>query len=152
LVALTNNPDQRRRWAADFDGVAPTAVDEIVRWASPVIFMRRTLTGPANLGDQTFAKGDKLLLFYNSANRDEAVFADPYRFDVERSDNRHVGFGGHGPHFCLGAHLARREITVMYRELFAALPDIVAAGEPERLQSMFINGIKRLPAEFTPVG
>ncbi|MGI8752240.1 MAG: cytochrome P450 [Acidimicrobiales bacterium] len=152
LVALTDNPDQRQRWAADFDGMAATAVDEIVRWASPVIFMRRTVTGPAHLGDQTFDEGDKLLLFYNSANRDETVFADPYRFDVGRADNRHVGFGGHGPHFCLGAHLARREITVMYRELFATLPDIVAAGEPERLQSMFINGIKRLPAEYTPVG
>lgn len=152
LVALTDHPDQRRKWAADFDGVAPTAVDEIVRWASPVIFMRRTVTRTTNLGDHTFGDGDKLLLFYNSANRDEDVFADPFRFDVGRADNRHVGFGGHGPHFCLGAHLARREITIMYRKLLATLPDIVAAGKPERLQSMFINGIKRLPAEFTPAG
>ncbi|MDQ6840675.1 MAG: cytochrome P450 [Actinomycetota bacterium] len=152
LVALTEHPDQRRRWAEDFEGVAPSAVDEIVRWASPVIFMRRTVTKPTRLGEQAFDEGDKLLLFYNSANRDETVFADPYRFDVTRADNHHVGFGGHGPHFCLGAHLARREITVLYRELFATLPDMAATGDPERLQSMFINGIKRLPAEFTPVG
>jgi cytochrome P450 len=150
LVALTENPEQRQAWAADFDGLASGAVDEIVRWATPVIFMRRTATGPARIGEQSFAAGDKLLLFYNSANRDDAAFEDPFRFDITRQDNRHVGFGGYGPHFCLGAHLARREITVMYRELLATLPDIVAAGPPERLQSMFINGIKRLPAEFTP--
>jgi cytochrome P450 len=123
-------------------------VDEIVRWASPVIFMRRTTTAPTTLSGHTFAEGDKVILFYNSANRDEDVFADPQRFDVRRSPNPHVGFGAPGPHFCLGAHLARREITVMYRELFRHLPDIRATGEPDRLRSNFINGIKHLPCAY----
>ena len=90
------------------------------------------------------------MLFYNSANRDEDVFDDPFTFDVTREPNDHVGFGGPGPHFCLGAHLARREITVMFRELFTRLPDIEATGEPDRLLSGFINGIKHLPCAFTP--
>jgi cytochrome P450 len=89
--------------------------------------------------------GDKLLLFYNSANRDGKVFADPDRFDITRSPNPHVGFGGPGPHYCLGANLARREITVMLRELFTRVPDIRTAGEPEPLLSFFLNGIKRMP-------
>jgi cytochrome P450 len=150
LWALTEHPDQRTAWQEDFDALAPTAVEEIVRWASPVIFMRRTLTAPAVLSGQALAKGDKVVLFYNSANRDEAVFDDPYRFDLRRDPNPHVGFGAPGPHFCLGAHLARREITVMFRELFRRLPDIAATAEPSRLRSNFINGIKHLPCAFTP--
>ena len=90
------------------------------------------------------------MLWYGAANRDEAVFADPQRFDVTRTPNDHIGFGGPGPHFCLGAHLARREIAVTFRELFRRVPDIRAVGEPDRLRSNFINGIKHLPAEFTP--
>ena len=149
LWMLTEHPDQRALWTADIDGVAPTAVDEIVRWASPVIFMRRTVTAPTTLSGHDFAEGDKSLLFYNSANRDEDVFAEPDRFDVLRSPNPHVGFGAPGPHFCLGAHLARREITVMFKELFKHLPDIHASGEPDRLRSNFINGIKHLPCDFS---
>jgi cytochrome P450 len=149
LWALTEHPDQRAIWAADVEGVAPTAVEEIVRWASPVIFMRRTLTRPTELSGQALAEGDKVLLFYNSANRDESVFADPYRFDVTRQPNPHLGFGAAGPHFCLGAHLARREITVMFRELFRQLPDIEATAPPDRLRSNFINGIKHLPAGWS---
>ena len=149
LWALTEHPDQRALWAADFEAVAATAVDEIVRWASPVIFMRRTVTEPTTLSGHDFAEGDKVILFYNSANRDEAVFADPQRFDVLRAPNPHVGFGAPGPHFCLGAHLARREITVMFRELFRKLPDIRATGEPDRLRSSFINGIKHLPCAYS---
>ena len=150
LWALTEHPDQRARWTADFETLAPTAVDEIVRWASPVIFMRRTLTAPAVLSGQALEEGDKVILFYNSANRDEDVFDEPFRFDVARQPNPHVGFGAPGPHFCLGAHLARREITVMFRELFRRLPDIEASAEPVRLRSNFINGIKHLPCTFTP--
>ena len=149
MKALSDFPDQRRVWAADFEGVAPTAVEEIVRWASPVIFMRRTATGDTEIGGQKVREGDKFLLFYNSGNRDEAVFADPYRFDVRRDPNDHVGFGG-GPHFCLGANLARREITVMFREIFRRLPDLEISGEPERLFSAFIHGIKHMPCRFTP--
>ena len=143
--------DQRRRWQTDFDGLAPTAVDEIVRLAGPVTYMRRTATCDTELRGVPIAAGDKLCLFYGSANRDEDVFVDPHRFDVGRSPNDHVGFGGPGPHFCLGAHLARREITVMFRELFRRLPDIEASGEPVPLLSSFIHGVKRLPARFTPV-
>jgi cytochrome P450 len=132
--------------------VAPSAVEEIVRYASPVIFMRRTTTSGAHLGGADLAEGSKVVLFYWSANRDEEVFEDPLRFDLLRKPNEHVGFGGPGPHFCLGAHLARREITVMFRELFARVPDIEATGPPVRLLSAFINGIKHLPCSFTPGG
>ncbi len=152
LVALAENPEQDRIWRNDFERIAPTAVEEIVRWSSPVIFMRRTVTRDTVLSGQPLRKGDKTILFYNSANRDEAVFEDPFRFDVRRDPNPHVGFGGPGPHFCLGAHLARREITVMFRQLFRRIPDLRLAGPPERLRSAFINGIKRLPVEFTPGG
>jgi methyl-branched lipid omega-hydroxylase len=151
LLALTEHPEQRALWQADPVGIAATGVDEIVRWASPVIWMRRTVDQDVTLGDETLQAGDKLLLFYNSANRDEEVFTDPHRFDVRRSPNPHVGFGAAGPHFCLGAHLARQEIGVMFRQLFERLPDIASVGEPDRLRSSFINGIKHLDCEFTPV-
>ena len=90
------------------------------------------------------------MLFYNSANRDEEAFSHPFRFDVRRSPNEHLGFGGGGPHFCLGAHLARREIRVMFEELLQRLPDVHVTGPPEMLQSPFIHGIKRMPVSFTP--
>jgi cytochrome P450 len=151
LLALTQHPDQRDRWAADYDAVAPSAVEEIVRWATPVIHFRRTVTQDGvQLGGHTFSEGDKVVLWYASANRDAAVFDDPFTFDLTRTPNDHLGFGGPGPHFCLGAHLARREITVMFKELFKRMPDIRAVGEPARLQSNFINGIKHLDAEWTP--
>ena len=151
LWALTEHPDQRQRWLDDIDGLAPTAVEEIVRWASPVIHFRRTVTQDGvRLGDHEFSEGDKVVLWYWSGNRDEAVFDEPHRFDLGRTPNDHIGFGGPGPHFCLGAHLARREMTVMFGELLRRLPDIRAVGEPQRLRSGFINGIKHLPAEWTP--
>jgi cytochrome P450 len=150
LDLLTANPDQRAIWAADFERVAPTAVEEIVRLASPVTYMRRTVLADTVLAGTALAAGEKLCLFYLAANRDEAVFPDPLRFDVRRHPNHHVGFGGPGPHFCLGAHLARREITVMFRELFRRLPDIEACGPPVPLMSSFIHGVKHLPARFTP--
>ena len=150
LLALTEHPDQRALWQSDPAGIGATGVDEIVRWASPVIWMRRTVNEDTVLSAEHLQPGDKVLLFYNSANRDEAVFDDPYRFDVRRDPNPHVGFGAAGPHFCLGAHLARREVDVMMRELLARLPDIEASGEPDRLHSSFINGIKHLPCTFTP--
>ncbi len=150
LTYLTENPDQRAIWAADVEGVGNTAVEEIVRLASPVTYMRRTATEDTMLGDTAISAGDKLAMFYLAANRDEDVFEDPYAFNVLRDPNPHVGFGGPGPHFCLGAHLARREILVMYRELFERLPDIEAAGAPDYLASSFIHGIKHLPATFTP--
>ena len=153
LVMLTKNPDQRRIWLDDLDGVTPTAVEEIVRLASPVMHFRRTVTTDGTmLAGREFAAGDKIVLWYNSANRDESVFDDPHSFDVRRDPNPHIGFGGPGPHFCLGAHLARRELSVIFRELLTRLPDIEAVGEPDRLRSPFVNGIKHLACEFTPVG
>jgi cytochrome P450 len=151
LLALTEYPEQRAIWQADPVRVSATGVDEVVRWASPVNWMRRTVTEDTVLSGVALAPGDKVLLFYGSANRDEAVFEDPYTFDVLRNPNPHVGFGAGGPHFCLGAHLARREIDVMLRELLARLPDIEASGEPVQTVSRFVNGIKHLPCTFTPI-
>jgi len=150
MKALCDFPESRRTWQADFEGVAPTAVEEIVRWASPVIFMRRTLTHDTVLDGVKLAEGDKCILWYASANRDEEVFEDPFRFDVRRSPNEHVGFGGPGPHFCLGANLARREIKVMFRQIFDRLPDLEITGPPDRLASNFVHGLKRMPCRFSP--
>jgi cytochrome P450 len=147
LMLLTEFPDQRALLLADLEHRLEGAVEEIVRCASPVIFMRRTLTRDYTMNGQDYREGDKAVLFYYSANRDEAVFAEPDRFDITRSPNPHVGFGAAGPHFCLGSHLARRELTVMLRELLTRVPQITA-GPPDRLLSSFINGIKRLPCEF----
>jgi cytochrome P450 len=149
LIALTERPDQRQLWIDDFKTVSPTAVEEIVRWATPVINFRRTATRDTVIGGQEIKAGEKVVMFYNSANRDERAFPNPFRFDVTRTPNEHVGFGAGGPHFCLGANLARREITVMFEELFRRLPDIEVSGEPAMLQSSFIHGIKRMPCRFT---
>ena len=148
LVLLTEHPDQRELLISDVEGRIPGGVEEIVRYVSPVIWMRRSVTRDAVIGGHQYREGDKVALFYWSANRDESVFDDPLRFDVTRSPNNHVGFGGAGPHFCLGAHLARREIAAMLRELLRRVPTIRAAAEPDRLLSSFINGIKHLPCEF----
>jgi cytochrome P450 len=150
MYALTTHPDQRQALAADFEGAIGGAVEEIVRWATPVIHFRRTATEDCVIGGQDIKAGDKVVMWFSSANRDESVFEDPYRFDIARSPNEHVGFGAGGPHFCLGANLARREITVMFRELFRQLPDLEITGEPDYLQSSFIHGIKRMPCAFTP--
>jgi cytochrome P450 len=152
LWALTEHPDQKQRWLADLDGCATTAAEEIVRWATPVMHMRRTLTRDTTFGGVEMRKGDKVAMWYIAANRDEANFADPYRFDVTRSPSEHGAFGTGGAHFCLGAHLARRELIVMFTELLRRLPDIEATAPPEKLRSNFIRGIKRLPAAFKPIG
>ena len=151
LWALTEYPDQKRRWLADLDGCASTAAEEIVRWATPVLHMRRTVTRDTTFAGVEMRQGDKVVMWYISANRDEAYCPDPYRFDITRSPNEQAGFGTGGPHFCLGAHLARREIIVMFTELLRRLPDIEATGKPEKLRSNFIHGIKRLPAAFKPI-
>ena len=149
LVLLTDFPEQREVLLADIDGRMPGAVEEIVRYVSPVMFMRRTVTRDYRMNGQEYREGDKAVLFYWSANQDETVFTDPGRFDITRSPNPHVGFGAAGPHFCLGAHLARREITVMLRELLTRVPSIRAAGPPDRLLSSFINGIKHVNCDFS---
>ena len=150
---LSKNPDQRAIWQADVEGVSPTAVEEIVRVASPVTFMRRTAARDVSLGDHQVGEGDRMVMFYNSANRDPLRFDDPERFDVRRAPNAHVGFGGPGPHFCLGANLARRELAVVFREMFRRLPDLEVSGPVVPLESAgipLVTGIKRLPVTFTP--
>jgi cytochrome P450 len=148
LVLLTDFPDQRELLLADVNGRLEGAVEEIVRYASPVMFMRRTVTRDYQMNGHDYHEGDKAVLFYWSANRDESAFTDPGRFDITRSPSPHVGFGAPGPHFCLGAHLARREITVMLRELLTRVPGIRATAPPDRLLSSFINGIKHVPCDF----
>jgi methyl-branched lipid omega-hydroxylase len=150
MVALSRYPDARATWWNDFDGVAATAVEEIVRWATPVIFMRRNLTEDIDLGGVSMKAGDKVSMWYNSANRDESKFGNPWLFDVTRNPNPHFGYGAGGAHFCLGANLARREIRVLFEELRDRVPDIVAVEEPAILRSAFIHGIKRLPVGWTP--
>lgn len=148
VLALSQYPEERHKWWSDYEALAPTAVEEIVRWASPVVYMRRTLTRDFEMRDIKMAKGDKVTLWYNSANRDESKFANPWAFDLARDPNPHVGFGGGGAHFCLGANLARREIRVVFDELRREMPDIVATDQPARLLSQFIHGIKRLPVAW----
>ena len=150
---LSKHPDQKQLWLDDIEGVTPTAVEEVVRYSTPVTFMRRTVTHDLEYGGRRFAEGDKVVLFYGAANRDPAHFDDPQAFKVTRNPNNHVGFGGPGPHFCLGAHLARRELSVVMREVLRRLPDLESAGPPVPLDSMgtpLVAGIKRLPVRFTP--
>src|SRR4051794_14799817 len=150
---LAVNPDQRKIWQDDIERVTPTAVEEIVRAASPVTFMRRTVTHDLELSGHQFHEGDKVVMFYGAANRDPRVFDDPERFNVQRNPNPHVGFGGPGPHFCLGAHLARREVAVAFRQMLTRLPDIEVAGDVVPIQAMgipLVGGIKHLPVRFTP--
>jgi cytochrome P450 len=150
---LSQHPDQRAIWQADVDGVTQGAVEEIVRVASPVTFMRRTATGDVMLAGEQYHEGDKFVMFYGAANRDPRVFDDPERFDVLRQPNQHVGFGGPGPHFCLGANLARRELAIVFRELFRRLPDLEVSGDAVPLATTgmpLVAGIKRLPVTFTP--
>ena len=150
---LAVNPDQRKIWQDDIEGVTPSAVEEIVRVASPVTFMRRTVTHDLELSGHQFHEGDKVVMFYGAANRDPRMFDEPERFDVRRNPNPHVGFGGPGPHFCLGAHLARREVAVAFRQLLTRLPDIEVSGDVVPIQAMgipLVGGIKHLPVRFSP--
>ena len=151
LKLFTDHPEQRDLLMADFDGRIAGAIEEIVRHVTPIIQFQRTLTCDHEMNGHMYRKGEKVVLFYLSANRDAEVFADPDTFDITRKPNPHVGFGGPGPHLCLGAHLARRELTAMFRELFTRVPDIRAAGDPELLLSNFDNGIKKLPYTTRPL-
>ncbi|OBH62002.1 cytochrome [Mycobacterium intracellulare] len=157
LLILSEHPDQRDRLLANYEELAPTAIEEILRYASPVIHMRRTvtrdgvtLTNEDGQVTHTFNAGDKVVMWYPAANRDPAVFARPEIFDIARKPNNHIAFGGPGPHYCLGAHLARLELNVAFEMLYARYPDITAAGEPVMLRSNFVNGIKHLKATYTP--
>jgi cholest-4-en-3-one 26-monooxygenase len=147
-LALMQHPEQRQRLIDD-PSLIPSAVEEILRWVTPVIHFRRTATRDVELRGKTIRENDKLAIFYSSANRDEEVFADPYTFDVGRTPNEHLAFGV-GQHFCLGASLARLELKIIFEELLRRLPDLTLTGDVRRLRSNFINGIKEMPVRFTP--
>ena len=150
MLTLFEHPEERARLQADLDGLLPAAVEEMLRWISPVIYMRRTATRDTEIRGTRISAGEKVVMYYASANRDEAAFSDPERFDVGRTPNDHIAFGGGGPHFCLGAHIARVEIQAMLAEVLRRLPDIEPAGEAEWLASNFISGPRTLPVRFTP--
>ena len=147
MLALCEHPDERARLAADA-ALLPTAVEEILRWTSPVMHMARVVTRDTVLHGQSIRAGERVLMWYPSANRDAAVFPDADRFDVGRTPNEHLAFGL-GEHFCLGAGLARQELRVMVETLLVRLPDLALAGPVERLRSSFIGGIKHMPVRFT---
>ena len=147
MLALFEHPEQWQRLLAD-RSLIPTAAEEIVRWVSPVNLFRRTAVTDTELGGQRIAEGDKVVVFYTSANRDDEAFSRPQEFDVARDPNPHVGFGGGGPHFCLGRHLAAMELRILLQALTERMPGMRLAGEPSRLRSNFINGIKHMPVRF----
>jgi cytochrome P450 len=147
MLALLEHPEQYARLRADL-GLLPSAIEEMLRWVTPVVHFRRTATCDVELRGRRIAAGDKVVVFYSSANRDEEVFADPERFDITRTPNEHVAFGGGGAHYCLGANLARLEIRALFEQVLARLPDLRLAGPVERLRSNFINGPRRMPVAF----
>jgi cholest-4-en-3-one 26-monooxygenase len=148
LLALIEHPEERARLAAN-PALMPSAIEEILRWVSPVMHFRRTAMCDTEIGGVKIREGDKVVIYYLSANRDEDIFPDPYRFDVSRTPNEHLAFGL-GQHFCLGNNLAKLELRMIFEALMERLPDIDLAGPVERLRSNFINGIKRMPVRFTP--
>ncbi|HRD10685.1 MAG TPA: cytochrome P450 [Mycobacterium sp.] len=150
MKALTDFPEQRAWLMADLDGRMPTAVEEIVRWATPIMTFRRTAAHDTELGGQHITQGDKVIMFYSSANMDTEVFDHPERLDLSRSPNKHVAFGGGGIHHCLGAQLARRQLAATFHELLTRLPDIHTVGEPELGNGNFFHTVMSMRAEFTP--
>ena len=150
MWALMQNPEQYKALRDDIDGKLDRAIEEILRWASPVYHFRRTATADTEIHGQEIKKGDKVVMWHISANRDESVFDDPYTFDIDRWPNEHIAFGGGGPHYCLGANLARMELKLIFREILERIPDMKVAGDVEILRSNFIGGVKHLPVTFTP--
>jgi len=146
MHALLQNPDELARLRRD-PGLVKAAVEEVVRWATPVNYMRRRAACDTEVGGRKIRKDDWLLLFYASANRDEDLFDDPFRFRIDRDPNPHVGFG-YGEHFCLGSHLARRSQRALFAELARRLEHVELTGEPEWIQSSFVVGLKRLPIRY----
>ena len=148
MLALMQNPDQLQLLRED-PSLIPNATEEILRWATPVMHFRRTATRDTELRGQEIHAGDKVVTWYVSANFDPEVFPDPHRFDVTRTPNDHVTFGPGGPHFCLGAHLARLETKILFQELLPRLATIEPVGPVERIRSNFVNGVKRMPVRVT---
>ncbi len=150
FYGLSLHPDRRVELQNNFDQLAPAAVEELIRWVSPVKHFRRTATRDVEVGGQLIREGDKVVMWYNSANRDESVFSNPNALVFNREQNPHVGFGGGGPHFCLGAVLARKEATLFLRRLFQIVPDIQVSGDATFAQSNFVNAVTSLPVSFSP--
>lgn len=150
FYGLSLHPDRRVELQNNFNELAPAAVEELIRWVSPVKHFRRTATRDVEVGGQLIREGDKVVMWYNSANRDETVFSNPDSLVFNREQNPHVGFGGGGPHFCLGAVLARKEATLFLRRLFEIVPDIQVSGDAVFAQSNFVNAVTSLPVSFTP--
>jgi cytochrome P450 len=148
MLALIEHPDEHGRLLAD-PSLLPSAIEEMLRFVSPVMCFRRTAAADTELHGVKIHAGDKVVVYYASANHDESTFLEPHRFDVARTPNDHLGFGI-GPHFCLGAFLARLQMRVFFEELLWRLPDLALDGEIERLQSNFQSGIKHMPVRFTP--
>ena len=151
VVAMVENRDQWRKMQAD-PSLVPSAVEEILRWATPVNYFRRAATCDVELHGVTIKEGESVTMFYPSANRDETAFTNPDVFDITRTPNHHVTFGGGGPHFCLGANLARLEMRILFEELSRRTADIEFTGPVKKLQSSFIHGIKSLPVQLTRRG
>jgi len=149
MTAFFEHPDQWQKLAAD-RSLLPSAVEEMLRWVTPVMHFRRTATQDSTLGGQSVKEGDKIVFWHISANRDAKAFDSPDSFDITRDPNNHIAFGGGGPHFCLGANLARMEIQVMFDRLLDRMPDIRLDGDVQRLRSNFINGTKHIPVAFAP--
>ena len=147
---LMQHPEQYASLRGNMDTQLNPAVEEILRWASPVYHFRRTTTAPTVLHGQEIAEGDKVVMWYISANRDELVFDDPFRFDITREPEEQVAFGGGGHHFCLGANLARMELKLIFQEVLERIPDMHLVAEPDVLRSNFIGGVKHMAVEFTP--
>jgi cholest-4-en-3-one 26-monooxygenase len=150
MHALLTNPEQFELLKSDPEGRIDDAVEEVLRWGSPVLHFRRTATTDTEIRGQEIKAGDRVVIWHISANRDEEVWSDPFTFDITRNPNPHVAFGGGGSHFCLGANLARMELKLILTELVTRLPDMQLAGEPQRLLSNFIGGIKHMPVKWTP--
>lgn len=150
MKALSDFPEQRAWLMEDLDGRLPIAVEEIIRWATPIMTFRRTAARDTELGGHHITEGDKVILFYSSANMDTEVFDHPEQLNLSRSPNKHVAFGGGGIHHCLGAQLARRQINATFRELLTRLPDIHTVGEPELGNGNFFHTVMSMTAQFTP--
>jgi cytochrome P450 len=149
-VNLLRRPELLARLRADMPGLMPTTVEELLRFQSPVIYMRRTAVRDTELGGTRIAAGDKVAVYYGAANGDPAVFDRPEELVLDRTPNEHVAFGGGGPHFCLGSHFGRIEITEMMTQLLTRFPDLQLTGEPTWLASNFISGPTHVPVRYTP--
>ena len=149
MWALMQNPEQYAALRGDIDGKLDHAIEEILRWATPVYHFRRTSTADTQIAGQEIKKDDKVVIWHTSADRDETVFDDPYSFNIERWPNEHIAFGGGGAHFCMGANLARMELKLIFREILERIPDMKLTAEPSMLRSNFIGGVKHMPVTYS---